>query len=438
MQILVDSGWSLKDDVWQDLAVNTNVASLQDLVLDIDLRKAGKGALPDDVARADAKLVKGPHVLQVVACDDVAQPSKGVAGSSKQRVLRLKLTDGKTTCKAVETRPLPNIDPESLAPGTKVCISNASVKAGLLLLDPKCLKVLGGRVAELQEAWEFQRKYGAGAARSVDAADAAAAERPPPFQTFIPGKTRPPRRPTTATDADSDAPTDRVGHAARAGVPPQQQRNPGPAPSRAPAGIAPPPGFDPLPEAMRPEPEGAAAVYTAPSGPLRASTARREESEAGPAMGGPALGGPGGGVPGRAGPSAAAKAKLQERLAASEEGSRGRGMQRGRGRRRGRFHEEEESGMTLDEWEAQQKSKAAGGLQLNGGQGQVLSDEELARQLQQQLDMEDSLHDHSFQEQPRSAVDDLKASLFAYERPAEDMGYQGRGRRGRGRGRGRY
>ena len=38
----------------------------------------------------------------------------------------------------------------------------------------------------------------------------------------------------------------------------------------------------------------------------------------------------------------------------------------------------------------------------------------------------------------RSAVDDLRASLFAYERPAEDMGYRGRGRRGRGRGRGRY
>ncbi|CAL8466403.1 g5939 [Coccomyxa elongata] len=434
MQILIDSGWSLKDDVWQDLAVQTSAAPLQDLVLDLDLRKAGKGALPDDVARAEAKMVHGPHVLQVVACDDVAQPSKGVAGSSKQRVLRLKLTDGKTTCKAVETRPIQSIDPDSLAPGTKVCISNASVKAGLLLLDPKSLKVLGGKVAELQEAWEFQRKFGAGAARSAEATDAAAAERPPPFQTFIPGKTRAPRRPMTATDADSDAHKDHAGHSACAAVPPQQRRDPGPASSRATAGIAPPPGFDPLPETVRPASDGAAAANMAQSGPLRTSTARREVSKAGPALGGP-RGGPGGGIPGRMGPSAAAKAKLQERLATSEQGSRGRGVQRGRGRRRGRFHEDEESGMTLDEWEAQQKSKAASGLQLNGRQGQVLSDEELARQLQQQLDMEDSLQDYDFQQQPRSAVDDLKASLFAYERPAEDIGY--RGRRGRGRGRGR-
>lgn len=47
--------------------------------------QAGKGALPDDISRADAKLVKGPHVLQVVTCDDVAHPSRGVEDRSKPR-----------------------------------------------------------------------------------------------------------------------------------------------------------------------------------------------------------------------------------------------------------------------------------------------------------------------------------------------------------------
>jgi hypothetical protein len=60
---------------------------------------------------------------------------------SSYRMLRLKLTDGKTICKAVEMRPLPDVTTEELPPGTKVCISNASVKAGLLLLDPKSIKV---------------------------------------------------------------------------------------------------------------------------------------------------------------------------------------------------------------------------------------------------------------------------------------------------------
>lgn len=57
-------------------------------------------------------------------------------------MMRLKLTDGKTTCKAVEMRPLPDVVPDALPPGTKICITNASVKAGLLLLDPKCFKVV--------------------------------------------------------------------------------------------------------------------------------------------------------------------------------------------------------------------------------------------------------------------------------------------------------
>lgn len=41
-------------------------------------------------------------------------------------------------------------------------------------------------------------------------------------------------------------------------------------------------------------------------------------------------------------------------------------------------------------------------LQPSGRQGQMLSDEELARQLQRQLDMEDSLQaEYSSQPQPR-------------------------------------
>lgn len=252
---------------------------------------------------------------------------------------------------------------------------------------------------ELYEAWEFQRKYGAGAARpAAETGTSADLEQPPPFQTFIPGKTRAPRRPAAAADA-ADA------HAAPAAT--TAQRDAIAAAGRQ-LGIAPPPGFHSMPDKSR-------------SGNAAAADVSRPAPEAFPAgpgvvhhpPGGPAAAG---NLPGRAGPSAAAKAKLQERLAASEEvsirlhskpispagpiiikfqncrvylaqdsgstrpgyglqevfkimllrsiflgqGARGRGGQRGRGRRRCRFQEEEESGMTLDEWEAQQRSKAAG------------------------------------------------------------------------------
>lgn len=53
--------------------------------------QAGKAALPSDIPRSDAGLVKGPHVLQVMACDDVAHPSRGMSGSSKGRSVLLQL-----------------------------------------------------------------------------------------------------------------------------------------------------------------------------------------------------------------------------------------------------------------------------------------------------------------------------------------------------------
>ena len=72
-------------------------------------------------------------------------------------MLRLKLTDGKTTCKAVEMRPLPDMSIEELPPGTKVCISNAPVKAGLLLLDSKSIKV---RTFPLVNQLTYERRPG--------------------------------------------------------------------------------------------------------------------------------------------------------------------------------------------------------------------------------------------------------------------------------------
>jgi len=54
--------------------------------------------------------------------------------------------------------------------------------------------MLGGRVDELHEAWDFQTKFG-GSARPAAAADPASeADRPPQFKTFVPGKTRVPKR----------------------------------------------------------------------------------------------------------------------------------------------------------------------------------------------------------------------------------------------------
>ena len=57
-----------------------------------------------------------------------------------------------------------------------------------------CLKLLGGRVEELYEAWDFQRRFGSGVRPAAEPADAAEGDKPPQFKTFVPGKTRVPKR----------------------------------------------------------------------------------------------------------------------------------------------------------------------------------------------------------------------------------------------------
>ena len=52
----------------------------------------------------------------------------------------MRLTDGKTTVKALEIKRLPSIDAKHLPPGTKVHIANAVCKCGCILLEPKCFK----------------------------------------------------------------------------------------------------------------------------------------------------------------------------------------------------------------------------------------------------------------------------------------------------------
>ena len=58
------------------------------------------------------------------------------------RLLCIKLTDGKASCKALEMRPLQGAEGDAVAPGAKVLLAGASVKAGIVLVDSRSLKVL--------------------------------------------------------------------------------------------------------------------------------------------------------------------------------------------------------------------------------------------------------------------------------------------------------
>ena len=65
-------------------------------------------------------------------------------------MLALKLTDGRGSCKAIEFRATPALSAAPLPPGTKLCITEAAVSAGILLLNPNCVKV------RMLSAWSLE------------------------------------------------------------------------------------------------------------------------------------------------------------------------------------------------------------------------------------------------------------------------------------------
>ncbi|KAL0034734.1 hypothetical protein WJX77_004661 [Trebouxia sp. C0004] len=446
-------GWHVKDEAKQRLfeEAQERTINMRQLLLNSDLRKFGQPHLPENINHADSLSLKGAHVLQIMSMEDVSKPSKGL-GVSVQRLLRVKLTDGKLSCIAAEFKPVPQLT-EDLPPGTKLCCTNATVRLGVLLLDAKCIQVLGGHVEELVETWTFQRKFGTVQRATTTTDDT---EQPPAFQNFVPGRRHnqaghraPPQQvgyPTTDLHQSSSlaaAAAQGAPHQAALGTAAKARQ-----PSSSSNAVRLPPGLRPPQQA-----EAAAGVPQEAAGGVQRTNVQSTQAEAS-GRGATAAEGQGSKQqPQQRRPQeavgevqhnqAAVKHKLLERLA--DDGGRGRGRERGRGRwgRRGHDDEEEDSGMTLDEYEAMQRKPkpVMPAVHPVGHQSQLDQDEALARQLQQQLDVEEA-HSQYSQEStqvpgqpsapnktPATAVaHDLAQSLFAFDRPQEEEWGYGRGR----------
>ena len=102
------------------------------------------------------KLV-GPVVLQIQKTRNVSAPKANEESAHAPRLLKLQLTDGHTTCHALELDSIPQLS-LSTPPGTKVCISGAiDVHNGFLALTNSNTKVLGGNVEKLVAKWELSK-----------------------------------------------------------------------------------------------------------------------------------------------------------------------------------------------------------------------------------------------------------------------------------------
>ncbi|KYO24067.1 tudor domain-containing protein 3 isoform A [Alligator mississippiensis] len=134
-----------------------NISDIILVALNTDLRTIGKKFLPSDINGGKVEKLEGPCVLQIQKIRNVAAPKDNEESQAAPRMLRLQMTDGHTSCTAIEYNYMSKISLNT-PPGTKIKLSGiVDVKNGFLLLDDSNIVVLGGEVEHLIEKWELQR-----------------------------------------------------------------------------------------------------------------------------------------------------------------------------------------------------------------------------------------------------------------------------------------
>ncbi|XP_038165908.1 tudor domain-containing protein 3 isoform X1 [Arvicola amphibius] len=157
---LSQAGWYLSDEGIEACTSSPGKVNINDIILialNTDLRTIGKKFLPSDINGGKVEKLEGPCVLQIQKVRNVAAPKDNEESQAAPRMLRLQMTDGHTSCTAVEFSYISKISLNT-PPGTKVRLSGVvDVKNGFLLLTDSNTTVLGGEVEHLIDKWELQR-----------------------------------------------------------------------------------------------------------------------------------------------------------------------------------------------------------------------------------------------------------------------------------------
>lgn len=410
LQSLAERGWRFRDptdEAIQALLLASPTPSpeaVESELVSMDLRMFGGKCLPDRTAAGGTSkrlsYLHGPVVLQIVSLRDIYHSSIDASFKNPQqrRLLRFGLTDGICEAVAIEFSPIPFIT-EEIAPGTKIRLENkVPINNGILCLSAKNVTVIGGTVQSLYEEWQMNQKYSGVSRPSLRLSPSDDGVGPPPFEKLD-------------IEAHPCRETKVQAYPARKLA---VSHDHGPVNS----------GGKPMNEDSNDENRDNIESKVE-SKQITQDSRPKEVSEAVPVQN-----------------QAAAQKLLQKMSQTVPEDRRGRGH-----RFKGKGKEEDAQVFTLDEWE---KRKAIGSKPAAESYVHDTSrDEELARQLQEQLDLED-LHGgsgagvlHGWAES--SDAERLRMSMFSFSGPDEAGGgrrdFRGRGRGrggGRRRGRGRF
>ncbi|XP_027071186.2 uncharacterized protein [Coffea arabica] len=402
LQTLTSRGWCFKhvDQVQAlvaaELSSRLTLDSVESALLNMDLRSIGGKSLPELSHLRHASHLQGPKVLQISSVRDIGKSNvaESLGNSSNRRLLRFNLTDGQTEIVAVEYSHLSSI-PDDVVPGTKVLLeNNAKVRNGIVCLDAKVTRVLGGRVQSLYEEWEMNQKYSAFSRSALRPLNETAASCPPRFEKFQVGASLQQQSRTSQYSSSSLGTASEIGESSTSRQMSESQ-------SRS-----------VIMDSRQTEVQPPARVENAEDNSTNFHARQKEVAESIPVQ------------------NQAAAQKLLQRMSQPNHDNK-----HFRGRRHGRKEKEEDTAtLTLDEWERRKtgiSSSTAHSLD------DVSLDEDLARQLQEKFDLED-VH---VQKNPNATeAENIRMSMFNFERDDPRahgrMGFRGRGR-GSGRGRGR-
>ncbi|KAI3775484.1 hypothetical protein L1987_50061 [Smallanthus sonchifolius] len=391
IQTLTNNGWCFQDIHQIKTLIETKlsldstpIGSIESELCNMDLRAIGGKSLPDPSTLRKSTHFQGPKVLQVSSARDISKSSisESSGGSNSKRLLRLKLTDGHSDVTAIEFTHIPML-PDNVVPGTKIRLENKVVMhSGILCLNAKVVTIIGGIVPSLYEEWEMNQKYAGFTRSTLKVSQSDDTGGPPPFQKF---QTGPPSR--------------RINQQSRS-----SENSKASVKAYGPTGPLQTSGSE---SRVSDQKANSRVDNVKPSSLTEKSDEKQPVTEARPKEVSES-------VPVQ---NQAAAQKLLQKMSVS---NRSEGHSRG-WKQRGRGKEENESAvLTLDEWE---RKRANGSSSLRQENPNVNKDEDLARQLQNQFDLED-FHDH--QGQHVTEADDIRMSMFSFERddPGAHVHYQ--------------
>ncbi|XP_028406082.1 tudor domain-containing protein 3-like isoform X3 [Dendronephthya gigantea] len=155
-------GWSIKSDAIEEFVQEFGERQCTDedvikWAVNCDLKVVGSKVLSEHVKRGQLQSIEGPVVMQIQKIRNISAPKANEESGAAPRLLKLQLTDGHITCFALENSFIQKLS-LSIPPGTKIRLKGTVfLISGFMLLEPRNVDVLGGKVEKLVVKWETNK-----------------------------------------------------------------------------------------------------------------------------------------------------------------------------------------------------------------------------------------------------------------------------------------